>query len=348
MVGPGDRILAAVSGGPDSIALVRVLMALREDLGISLGLAHYNHGLRGDESLRDETFVRKFARDQHLDLEVESGDIKAFAKRSRLSLEEAGRNARYEFFNRIAPAKGYTRIALGHNRDDHVEQVLMGLIRGSGARGLRGIAPVREGRFIRPLIRVSKKEILAYLNKAGQDYVTDASNEDPAFLRNRVRHRLIPFLEQEFNPDIKTGLDRLSQILSLEDDFMSDQADQAYDAVRRDETGRAGKPRATLSVPGLLDLHPALAGRVLRKGITRVKGNLRRITHIHIQDILALAEKSPSNTSLDLPGQIRVYKKKELICIKKEGQPLRELGRIRKSKQLKDRRKSRGNSGPKT
>ncbi len=346
MLAGEDRILIGVSGGPDSIALVRVLITLKEALGLSLGLAHMNHGLRGDESSRDENFVRDFAGDLGIPLSVESRDIKSFAKDNRLSLEEAGRNARYEFFNRIAEAEGYTRIALGHNRDDHVEQVLMSLIRGSGARGLRGIAPVRGG-IIRPLIRVSKEDILDYLKETGQSFVMDSSNEDSAFLRNRVRHSLIPLLEKEFNPDIKTGLERLSHILSLEDDFMSDHTGQAYDAIRSDQT-HDDQAQEILSIRGLMDLHPALAGRVLRKGLLKVKGDLRRITHTHIRDIVTLIKASESNKSLDLPGQIRVYKKKRLLYIKKEALPLRKLGRQQKSDKLTDRLKSRDNSGVKT
>lgn len=297
--------------------------------------------------MRDEYFVRKFAREQDIPLTVDVRDIKAFAKKKRLSLEEAGRNARYDFFKRTADCQGYTRIALGHNRDDHVEQVLMSLIRGSGARGLRGIAPVREDKIIRPLIRVSKADILDFLNETDQAYVMDSSNEDPAFLRNRVRHSLIPLLEKDFNPDIKTGLDRLSHILSLEDDFMSDQADQAYDDIRSDQTDQT-QAQKILSIPGLMNLHPAIAGRVLRITISSVKGDLRRITHTHIQDILTLAKASESNKSLDLPGQIRVYKNRGQLFIKKETLPLRELGRQQKSDKQTDRLKSKGNPGVKT
>ncbi|MEH0018580.1 MAG: tRNA lysidine(34) synthetase TilS [Desulfobacter sp.] len=345
MAGAGDRILAGISGGPDSMALIRVLMELRERLGITLGLAHLNHNLRGDASDRDEAFVRSFARENGLELAVESLDVRGLARRHKLSQEEAGRNARYAFFNRVADSRGYTRIALGHHWDDHVEQVLMSLVRGTGPKGLCGISPVRENRIIRPLIQTSKADILEYLNQKEQAFVTDASNQDPAFLRNRVRHKLIPLLEEAFNPEIRTGLDRLSQILSIEDDFMSDQADAAFDKVRAIPPQRpAPGAGVALSAPGLSELHPALAGRVLRKGILQVKQDLRRITHSHIRDILTLAAGKNSGKSLDFPGQIRVYKKGGLIYIKKEEIPLRKLGRMQKSNRLK----SRGNPGTKT
>lgn len=334
MASPGDRILVGLSGGPDSVALARVLMALAPDpdLDFSLALAHLNHSLRDEESLRDEVFAREFASAHGLDLTVETRDIRAEAKSGRLSLEEAGRNARYAFFHKTARDRGCARIALGHHRDDHVEQVLMNLVRGAGVRGLRGIPPVRQGNIIRPLIGLSKADILAYLEEIGQNFVLDSTNQDTTFLRNRVRHDLIPLLESGFNPDITSGLNRLSRIITLEDDYMDARATEVFDTLAtEDDDGIA------LAVPGLIGCHPALSRRVLRKAILAVKTDLRRITHTHILDITELATTGETGKHLDLPGQIRVYKKKGAIHIKKETRPLRELGRRQKI----NRRKSR-------
>ncbi|WDP90413.1 MAG: tRNA lysidine(34) synthetase TilS [Desulfobacter sp.] len=326
MAGQGDKLLIGLSGGPDSVTLARVLLALKDEMGFSLGAAHLNHNLRGEESVRDENFVREFAADAGIDLSVESRDIKAFAKKQKLSLEEAGRNARYDFFSRTAAAGGYTRIATGHNRDDHVELVLMNLIRGTGPTGLRGIPPVREGRFIRPLINMPKADILAFLASVDQPFVMDSSNTDPAFLRNRVRTRLIPLLEAEYNPDIRTGLDRLSGILAQEDDYLETETTQALHSILQEESPE----RLALSAPELSALHPALAARVLRRGLQKVKQDLRRISHTHIRDIITLCTGEPGK-SLDLPGRIRVYKRRGQLCIQKEKLPLRELGRRQKA-----------------
>jgi len=163
MICPGSRVLIGFSGGPDSIALVRVLMTLAHRLDITIGLAHLNHGLRGKASDQDEAFVREFARAHAIDLDVTRVDVKTLAKEGKHSLETAGRIARYTFFKEVSQKKVYHFTALGHHRDDHTEQVLLNLIRGSGPSGLKGIAPKREGGIIRPLIRVSKSEILAYL-----------------------------------------------------------------------------------------------------------------------------------------------------------------------------------------
>ncbi len=324
MIAPGHRVLIGLSGGPDSMALVQALMCLKKDLNIHLGLAHLNHMLRGRDALADESFVRKFARQTCLDLVVETRDVKTLARKEKRSIEEAGRNARYEFFNRTADRHQFDRVALGHNRDDHVEQILMNLVRGAGPRGLRGIPPTREERFIRPLITTPRSDIVAFLEQVSQDYVTDASNEDPAYLRNRVRHHLIPFLEKEFNPDIKTGLARLASIIALEDNFLNQMTQNALESVVADRQ----PGRIDLYAGKLADLDPALAARVIREGLFVVKKDLRRISHTHILDILTFArKKTSSGKSLDLPGQIRVYRQGDLLCIKKEITDLRTLGR---------------------
>ncbi|MCG8615888.1 MAG: tRNA lysidine(34) synthetase TilS, partial [Desulfobacterales bacterium] len=315
MIPPGNRILVGLSGGPDSVALVRVLMALAGEFNLSIVLAHLNHNLRGKESLRDERFVRDFAETHSLPLTVDTLDIKAAAKAERLSLEEAGRNARYAFFKRTAVSEGCHRIALGHNKDDHVEQVLMNLIRGAGVQGLRGIAPVREDVIIRPFITLSKTDILSYLEDICQNYIVDSSNRDTVFLRNRVRHNLIPMLEEEFNPNIRSGLDRLSRILSIEDDYMDARAEELYNRLQNDGTGKLESNSIRLALDGFASCHSALAFRVIRKALGAVKKDLRRITHTHIMDILTLARSGETGKHLDLPGQIRVYKEKQMLRI---------------------------------
>lgn len=344
MIAHGHSILIGVSGGPDSMALTRVLTGLKKELGIRIGLAHLNHMLRGSHALADETFVREFAREHNLDLVVEAKNILELAKRRRLCVEEAGRNARYDFFTRVAHENGFHRIALGHHRDDSVEQVLMNLVRGTGPTGLRGIPPVRQGKFIRPLIRMPRADIMAFLYEINQGYRIDGSNEDTSYLRNRIRHRLIPFLEKEFNPDIKAGIERLSDIIGREDELLDRMAQTALDKA----TAQMEKTRIDLSIPEINKLDRALGARVIRRALLSIKQNLRRISNTHIRDILYFAgKKGESGKSLDLPGQIRVYRQRNLLCLKKEETALRTLGR-----HLKARRHQNGesdeNPGPET
>ena len=324
MVAPGHSVLIGVSGGPDSMALAQVLTSLKKDLGIHIGLAHLNHMLRGSHALADEAFVREFARGHNLDLVVETKNVAELAKKQRLCVEEAGRNARYSFFTRVAGEKRFHRIALGHHRDDNIEQVLMNLVRGTGPRGLRGIQPVRQKKFIRPLIRMPRADILAFLDEINQDYRVDESNEDTSYLRNRIRHCLIPFLEKEFNPEIKAGLTRMSGIIELEDAFLDRMAQTALDKA----TIKREKEQIELSIPAINKLDRALGARIIRAALLSVKQDLRRISNTHIRDILYFAgKKGESGKSLDLPGQIRVYRQRDILRIKKEETALRILGR---------------------
>jgi tRNA(Ile)-lysidine synthase len=212
----------------------------------------------------------------------------------------------------------------------------MNLLRGSGPRGLCGIPPIRENQFIRPLIQMPKARILEFLKDKDQAFVLDSSNADEYYLRNKIRHSLIPMLEQEFNPETLSCLDRLSQILRQEDDFLEEQTNQVFHACMIKQE----KALIAMSIQKLNLNHPALVNRVLRQAIAWVKKDLKRITLAHIQDILVFIASAESGKSLDLPGKIRVYKDRDMLYFKKETLGLRELGRKKKQSQLITKRKS--------
>src|SRR3989339_867742 len=321
-----DSILVAVSGGPDSVALLLSLLHLKQAYDLSIGIAHLNHRLRGEDSLKDEEFVRDLAEQFRLPFFCEQQDVAAYAGRHRLSVEEAGREVRYDFFSRTANHHGYDKIALGHNKNDNAELVLMNLLRGSGPKGLSGIPPVRDHRYIRPLIRMTKQEILDFLKAEGQAFRMDGSNTDTAYIRNAVRLRLIPVLESDFNPDIVDALDGFSHILRQEEDYLDTEAEKYFQACLIE------KQTAFLSFSKqrLSRLHPAMVNRVIRKGIGMMKTDLRRISLGHMNDILDFCFHRVSGNSLDLPGRIRIYKKKDVIRIQKEEQPLRDIGNATK------------------
>lgn len=322
MITRGDRVLAAVSGGPDSVAMLFSFLEIKERCSIDLGVAHINHMLRGEDAFHDEQFVRQLA--QKLDLAFYSlqADVKRFAEKKRLSLEEAGRKIRYDFLLATALEKDYTKIATGHTMDDNAELILMNLLRGAGIKGLSGIPPVRD-KFIRPLIRLSKTDILDFLRHEGIEFAVDASNHDPAFLRNRIRNQLIPFLCAEYNPNLTQTLNRTGDILKIEGHFLEEFTDNAFEKCLT----TSDRKSVSLDLDELSTLHPAILRRVIRKAVKRIKTDLKSISSGHTEDITGFCFNAETGKSLDLPGRIRVYKYKEHILIKKEDKPLRTLGK---------------------
>lgn len=290
---PGDTVIVAVSGGADSVALLDVLAGL-DSLRLTLVPAHLNHLLRGEESDRDEEFVRELAGRYGLTPEVRRSDVAAMAAAAGLSLEEAGREARYAFFRELAGRCGARAIAIAHHRDDQAETVLMRLLRGSAGSGLSAIRPRGDdGLLVRPLLGVCREEIEAYLSKAGLEWREDSSNLDTGFLRNRVRHELVPLL-RSYNPQITENLCRTAEALARDEELLAAVTSEAFARC----VTMAGSSRVVAL--DLLDLEPAaLRPRLFRMVIAAVKGDLRRISFRHLAAVerLALAE-NPSGRAV--------------------------------------------------
>ncbi len=335
MLEKGDNVLIAVSGGPDSTALTLSLAALKNNFCITIGIAHINHLLRGAASENDEAFTKAFAEKLDIPFYVKRVDVKAYASAHRLSIEEAGRKVRYDFLYHISNRFQYSKIATGHTKNDNAEQVLMNVLRGSGPKGLSGIPPVRENLYIRPLIHMTRDQILAFLDDEKQQFVIDSSNEDMTYLRNRIRHALLPELQSEYNPEIVDSLDRLSRILRLENDHLEIEAGHKFNHCLL----TSGSTSISFSISKLAALPIPLFYRVMRKAILKVKTNLKRISYGHMNDIFNFCFDSSSGTSIDLPDQIRIYKTGDSILVKKEAQPLRIIGK--KEKQLRQMAKKK-------
>ena len=326
MLDQKERVLASVSGGPDSVAMVLALQLVKNDLDI--GIAHVNHQLRGKEADADQSFTADFAKKNGLEFHVIQKDVNAIAADQGISVEEAGRDVRYAFLKSTADQFGYTRIATGHTRDDNAEQVLMNVIRGSGISGLGGIPPVRNKLIIRPFIRTGKADIIDFLNIHGQRFCTDQSNTDQTFLRNRIRLDLIPLIQEHYNPSIVDSLNRISRITRLENDYLHQLAASALDKCLVEKTSRM----VTLNIDRLIGHPPALQARMIRLAVQLIKADLKRITLKHLTDINRLIRSNAEKKSLDMPGQIRIYKSKSTIMVKKEDLPLRMLGQKEKNR----------------
>ncbi|HSR12615.1 MAG TPA: tRNA lysidine(34) synthetase TilS [Thermodesulfobacteriota bacterium] len=298
MIEPGEKVLAAVSGGADSMALLHLLGDLREDLGFSLLAAHLDHGLRpgGDEEGR---FVEAAAR--ALGAPFFGGKADAMRRGRRSNIQEGAREARYAFLSETARRCGASRIALGHTADDQAESVLMRFLRGSGALGLSGIPPVRGGIFIRPLIEVRRAEIEAYLETKGVRFLSDPSNESNRYLRNRVRNELLPILAT-YNPRIRENLARMADLFRSEDDILRTRVQEEFPKLVLGE----GDGAVTIDIPALSALPPALRFRAFRAALEKTRGDLRSIDLTHIAAVERLAAGRRPNAFLRLPGGVRV------------------------------------------
>lgn len=296
---PGDRVIVAVSGGADSVALLDMLQSFGQ-LRLNLIVAHLNHGLRGEESDGDADFVAGLARHYGLVLESGKANVRQLAGLEGLSLEEAGRNARYEWFDALAERHSARRIALGHHADDQAETVLMRLLRGAGTTGLCGMRPLAGAGYARPLLGLSRAEILAYLRQRGLPWRNDSSNADTGFLRNRIRHECLPYLST-FNPAIVERLNAAAEIMAADEAVLERVVDGLFGRVS--SVAAAG---VSLDLSQTCDELPGIRFRLYRRAIMLLKGDLARITGSHLKRIDELARSTRVNSYLTLPGGIMV------------------------------------------
>ena len=280
----GSRVLCAVSGGADSMALLHLLWSRRQELGIEVFAAHYEHGLRGEEALRDADFVAGWCGSRDIPCTVEHGDVPACAAETGLGIEAAARELRYGFLYRAAEELGCDRIATAHNADDNAETLLLHLCRGSGAAGLGGIPPRRD-RIVRPLLGCTRAEIEEYLRENAVPHVEDSSNGGDAYARNLLRHRVTPVL-RELNPAFAAAAGRTAELLRRDEDCLQGLAAAFIDRHWNGES---------LPLEELDGLHPAVASRVLR---TLCPENLEQK---HVDAALALC-RGTERALLDLPG----------------------------------------------
>jgi len=321
MLKPRDSVVVGVSGGPDSVALFHVLLTLASRFSLRLGVAHLNHCLRQNDSDKDAEFVASLATRFDIPCYIHKANVRKYQLENKLSLEEAARRVRYTFFNRVAEKNRFNKIALGHHFDDNAELVLMNLFRGSGPLGLSGIPPVRDGKTIRPLLQLNRSEIIAFLDKNGLKYISDTSNRDTRFLRNRIRHDLIPLLKTSYNPKISQSLNRLASITRSEEEWIKDVIHPLFEkAVVSIQNGQIA-----LSVSILNGIHVAAQRRIIRKAIASTKGDLRRINFAHIDSVTNLLDRVPEYGALDLPDRIRIHRKGDVLLFSREKNTLRNM-----------------------
>jgi len=307
LVSSQHELLVAVSGGPDSVCLLHILAKLQEELGIRLHVAHLNHQLRGVDAEADAEYVADLARQLGIPATIEKRDVKAYQAQQRVSLEEAGREVRYTFLAQVAKSIGTNQVAVGHTSDDHIETILMHLIRGTGTRGLRGLQPSSRWQssgnsltIIRPLLPLSRQETADYCHHHQLMPRTDASNLSLSPLRNRIRHQLLPLL-RSYNPRVAEALLRTARIAGDDLAFLDSESARLWGelAQRQENTIVLDKGR-------FLELPSALQRYLLRMSIEKLLGNLKDIETRHIEEIMDALAK-PAGKRLSLPGGLNFF-----------------------------------------
>jgi len=311
LIEAGDKVLVAYSGGADSTTLLDLLLRLRQELGFEIVVAHFNHKLR-PSSDDDEQSAIQVTQKYELPLFVGCKNVRSYAKRHRLNLEEAGRKLRYDFLKKTAAKIGATKIATGHTMTDQAETLLMRLMRGSGPQGLSGIAPLSEGILIRPLIEIERQNIEAYITAQGLDFCIDETNFDRRFLRNRIRLDLLPYLQKNFEAKIVLHLSRLASIFQEEEKYLEKISEDAAQQAIFVRDGQSFLDRKYLST-----LPDALARRCVRAFISRLKGDLKSISFTAVESVLNLGERK----ELTLKKGLLLRREKDLIFLKEETSP---------------------------
>lgn len=317
-VRPGDRVGVAVSGGADSVALLLLLQELREKLGITVRVVHFNHKLRRKASDADEKFVAKLAAKQGLEFHSASADVARKAKKERANLEDAARCARYDFFRSLVDSGACSRIAIAHTADDQAETVLAHILRGTGIAGLGGIHPV-VGPVFRPLLNIRRAELRAYLRREKQSWREDATNRDTKRLRARIRKKLLPLVEKQFQPAVVEHLATLAELARQDEALLRALAQQRIAGAARKRVGALHLPLEDLLAARVKrefnteftedpekSGSKALATRMVRYIVEQMKTRQGELGANHVAAVLELARTGRNGSSLSLPGGVEV------------------------------------------
>lgn len=322
LINAGDRIVCGISGGPDSISMLNILKEIKDEKVIEFGLvvAHINHGLRENAKI-DEAYVKEYCEKNNIECYVLSINLKEIAEKEKRGLEETGRNIRYEYFNKIMNETGSNKIAIAHNANDNVETIIMNVLRGSGLAGLKGIE-AKNGNYIRPLIESYRDEIEMYCAEEKLNPRHDESNDENIYTRNKIRNIVIPYIKEEFNPNILETITRLSEIAKDDLNYLDNQTKEAYNEMCIEEKNVTEnvynvEKEATI----ILDLkkfnmqNRAIQKRIILYAINRIFNTTKGIEKIHIEDIIKLCNNNIGNKFLTPNKKTKIVIKNKKIYI---------------------------------
>jgi len=307
MINHGDKVLLAVSGGPDSVCMAHVLCKIAPEYGLNLHFVYFDHGIR-EGTHKEMEFVKNMAKEQGYGFTSGKADVPGYAKLESISIEEAARRLRYKFLEEVADSEGCDKIALGHTASDQVETLIFRLARGTGLRGLTLIPPKRD-RYIRPLIEITREQVLEYLRRENIPYMLDHSNYSLEYTRNFIRHRIVPLL-RDINPRIETSVLRLREIVEREVAERMRTVRELW--VQLIEEGKHG---LFLKLEPFSELHDAIKCWVIEEAIIKVKGGLGKIEKLHIEQVLEFINSGKTGNRIELPGLYVInYYNKVLIA----------------------------------
>ena len=309
LIDEGEKVVVGVSGGPDSMCLLHILHTLKKDIVV----CHINHMIR-QNAIIDEQYVENYCKKQGIPVYIARIPVEQKAKQEKKGTEEAGREARYEFFYEIAEKVGATKIATAHNANDNAETVIMNIIRGTSINGLKGIEEKR-GMLIRPLITITRDEIEEYCKEEKIEPRQDESNKELIYTRNKIRNELIPYIKKEINPNIIEAINRMSQIAKEETDYLQEEAKKAYQGICVEEN--QAEKKVVLNLKKFNELELVIKRRVILYTITKIIGEGTTIQKIHIEDIIKLCKNNIGGKYLTPTKNVKVEIKNKKIYVTK-------------------------------
>lgn len=312
LIKSGDKIVLAVSGGPDSIFMLDILNKIRQNpknnLSFNIIVCHVNHMIR-KEAEEDETYVINFCKKNNIEYYIKRIDVQKYANNKKVGTEEAGRIVRYEFFDEIMQKTKANKIAIAHNKNDKVETIIMNLLRGSGSLGIKGIEPKRDEKYIRPIIEIERADIEKYCNQNKLEPRIDKTNFENTYTRNKIRNIVIPYIQKEFNPNIVNTITRLSEIITEEQQYLSKITKNEYQNLLIEEQENT----IILDLKKFNILDNVIKKKLVLYTITKLKGSSKGIEKIHIDDIIKLCKNNIGNKYLTPNKNIKILVKKGKI-----------------------------------
>ena len=310
----GDTIVIGVSGGPDSMTLLNVLILLNkmQKINCKLVVAHINHGIRV-EADEETKYVQEFCQKNNIPCYVRKEKVEELARESKIGTEEAGRKARYEFFDEISQKTSSNKIAVAHNKNDKIETIIMHVLRGSGTSGLIGIEPIRENKYIRPLIETAREDIEKYCLENNLEPKIDKTNLESIYKRNKIRNDLIPYIKKEFNPNIVKTINRLSEVATEENEYLEKIAKSEFENISVNLENNLQEKQVALDLKKFNNLELVIKRRVILYTISKVTGSTVGIEKVNIDEIIKLCKNNIGNKYLTPTKNIKILVKNRKV-----------------------------------